>query len=487
MINDIDYKGNKLVLRKSESVDKNIFDVDSLTLIIGKNGSGKTQLLKSIAENLTNNQNISFASDSKINFASGDESERKQWGCLYFSPVPFRAKFERRNRFSESSGTLIPRVKMFDILEYEDIIKRLGISLKVSAFSPLKIRVIIHTLIDVIMSKGDFNNDKSLSALINLFDFGSLVEFNNQSKDTSIGISIQRRRLAQPLVAEIISWLHGNFKKSEMLSFFIYFYNRQRGSQTAWSKYVLESFIKYFTPTNELLKEHSEEYLSHLEEIRKIAIFLEVKDDKGDVDIEDDELNVILSLPGDESILDDFQVGDYFKVHFNRMSSGQQAIVSQFVSIANSLKRLAKYKVKKALILIDEGDAYLHLEWQRMYISILNDFLCRLKKEVGMDSLQVILATHSPLLATDVPKEFVYNLDKGDAEKQAFSSPMHILLSESFGAKNIGEFASESINTAIRNLYDGRVTIKDISVIDAIDNSVMKKEIYRIFSKVIPK
>ncbi|EFT3406590.1 ATP-binding protein, partial [Salmonella enterica] len=97
----------------------------------------------------------------------------------------------------------------------------------------------------------------------------------------------------------------------------------------------------------------------------------------------------------------------------------------------------------------------------------------------NLSFLQLILATHSPLLATDIPKKFICPMDKEDATS-GFASPIHLLLNESFGTKTIGEFASQRINKTVKNIKENNISEKDLLVIKSIDNDILEREIMKL-------
>ncbi|HCD9054574.1 TPA: ATP-binding protein, partial [Klebsiella quasipneumoniae] len=127
-----------------------------------------------------------------------------------------------------------------------------------------------------------------------------------------------------------------------------------------------------------------------------------------------------------------------------------------------------------------EGDAFLHMEWQRKYISSLNKMLGSLKVSLGIEHLQLILATHSPLLATDVPKDFISRLPVENNTLSGFASPLYILLNESFGTKTIGEFATNKIEKVISKIPENTLTEEDYYIIENIDNPLIKNELERL-------
>ncbi len=172
------------------------------------------------------------------------------------------------------------------------------------------------------------------------------------------------------------------------------------------------------------------------------------------------------------------------------MSSGQWAIINQVISIYEAIKQLATKpdKAAKILVLIDEGDAFLHLAWQRKYIWQVNNFLAACKTEFSIPCLQLIIASHSPLLTSDVPKEFICQLqlpETGRAQvpqedQPSFAAPLNAILNICFDASTIGEFATRRINSTIENIKHKQISPRDKYLISIIDDPIIKRELVRM-------
>lgn len=168
---------------------------------------------------------------------------------------------------------------------------------------------------------------------------------------------------------------------------------------------------------------------------------------------------------------------DFLSFSWN-LSSGEMAMLnlySRFFSIVNSKtkNRGADYYLpidanserlaENALILIDEADMLFHPEWQQKYINSLLPFL----KDIYPDTyLQIIIATHSPIMLSDIPKQNVLYLhsEKVDDEKWKYSVDDSSDHAETFGANifrlfndafflekgAIGAFAEEKIKELLK-------------------------------------
>ena len=126
------------------------------------------------------------------------------------------------------------------------------------------------------------------------------------------------------------------------------------------------------------------------------------------------------------------------------LSSGQEAFLFQFAQFYNILKNGNNIK-RDIIILIDEGETTMHPDWQKQYIKWYIDFFLKNFKD---NNFHLIFTTHSPFLLSDIPKENIVFLNGSLKEKQTFGANIHTLLSDSFFMKNglMGEFAKSKIN-----------------------------------------
>uniref|UniRef100_UPI0015C4FDD2 AAA family ATPase n=2 Tax=Paenibacillus TaxID=44249 RepID=UPI0015C4FDD2 len=78
-------------------------------------------------------------------------------------------------------------------------------------------------------------------------------------------------------------------------------------------------------------------------------------------------------------------------------SSGELSLFLRLVEIAHSVS-------ENSVLLIDEPETHLHPKWINGYINILKDII-----DVNC---HVIIATHAPLIVSDIPKENIILLKK---------------------------------------------------------------------------
>lgn len=119
-----------------------------------------------------------------------------------------------------------------------------------------------------------------------------------------------------------------------------------------------------------------------------------------------------------------------FSIEWAGISSGHKAYINLF---ANFYSIASKIKEDNVLICIDEGDLYFHPKWQTEFLFKLINILPKLLDK----KCQLFLTTHSPFLLSDLPKSnllFVQKNDRGNLEV----IPNEKILGETFGG-NIGE------------------------------------------------
>lgn len=121
------------------------------------------------------------------------------------------------------------------------------------------------------------------------------------------------------------------------------------------------------------------------------------------------------------------------------LSSGE----SQMLYFLGQLKACLTTSLSApAVILMDEIEVAFHPEWQRHLIDVLLDLFAQVANDnKSFRRPQVVLATHSPFLLSDVLNGKTLTLDNVKGEKlETFGANIHDLLSRSFFmGRNVGE------------------------------------------------
>ena len=138
-------------------------------------------------------------------------------------------------------------------------------------------------------------------------------------------------------------------------------------------------------------------------------------------------------------------------------SSGEKTIFFYLQKIDLMIDEILKNPDKPNILLFDEVELYLHPNWQKRILKIVIDFIeqNKLKKLI-----HIIITSHSPFILSDLPKENVIFLEKGEQkypfkDKQTFGANIHTLLSDGFFMDGglMGEFAKGKIEE-IKKFYE---------------------------------
>lgn len=143
---------------------------------------------------------------------------------------------------------------------------------------------------------------------------------------------------------------------------------------------------------------------------------------------------------------------------WSKLSSGMRAylnLYSQLYSVGEKIRGNSK----SVLICIDEGDLYLHPEWQKNF---LNDLIWFIPNVFESSKVQIILTSHSPFLISDLPKENVILLDENCHptrhlnEVSSFGANIHQLFTRQFflASGSIGEFAKRKITGLLNDIKE---------------------------------
>lgn len=161
---------------------------------------------------------------------------------------------------------------------------------------------------------------------------------------------------------------------------------------------------------------------------------------------------------------------------WHSLSAGQEAILNQFMELYEGLKHVQKANL---LINIDEGELYLHPEWQRQYLDLLISFLeYFIEKSDVIESSQLLVTSHSPFIASDIPQfnlVFLYREESSDGNERSkvkvissqehqatFGGNIFDLYKDSFFIKDFfGVFASNWIKEAFKKANGEQSKLSD--------------------------
>ena len=145
------------------------------------------------------------------------------------------------------------------------------------------------------------------------------------------------------------------------------------------------------------------------------------------------------------------------------LSSGEMALLNMYSRlyyvIKQRIKKSENILIENILIFIDEVDMLLHPEWQRKYIKSVLAFF---KKTFPDIYFQIVIATHSPIMLSDIPKQNVLFLKKEDDGIikdngcNTFASNIFQLFREGFfiGDTGIGVYAEQKLKEIVDHIHN---------------------------------
>lgn len=196
-----------------------------------------------------------------------------------------------------------------------------------------------------------------------------------------------------------------------------------------------------------------------------------------------DQYTIPLKRVLESEILEDFiwmQEVDYLDVDTG-FSDGQWSILKLFANIYREIEDHYKDE-EEILIILDEGDMGFHPEWQRKYLNMLIEFFNTVWGEEKR--INLILASHSPFIASDLPTENVIFLGSKDEvekakEMKTFGANIHELYKDSFFMKStMGEFALGKIRGVINDLNEYSCLKRSSGEIDEKVKKLTEKTVF---------
>ncbi len=197
---------------------------------------------------------------------------------------------------------------------------------------------------------------------------------------------------------------------------------------------------------------------------------------------------------------------DYISIEPLNYSTGELAFLNICSRIRDSAITISKTfdkhplahhtKTSSIMLILDEGETYLHPQWQKKLLKFLLEYLPTLFKR---KAIQVILTSHSPLFISDLPKENIVFLKRQDGRSiiadmsehsETFAANIHTLYSDSFFIQDglMGEFAKDKISyiaqrlTSPEKLSDADA-LSITKTIDIIGEPLIKQKLQELYYK----
>ncbi|MGP2655646.1 AAA family ATPase [Malaciobacter sp. WC5094] len=233
-------------------------------------------------------------------------------------------------------------------------------------------------------------------------------------------------------------------------------------------------------------------YLKILKETNSLNIFsIDKEYERINININylnDNNIKLLTQIPTD--ILKLKIYSDNFD--YDDLSNGEKSALRIRFYIERAIQNS---KRDNYFILLDEADNELHPQWQKKLIKYLYDIFKNRR-----ETFHFILTSHSPFILSDLPKENIIFLENGKQEypfkdnQQTFGANIHTLLSHGFFMEDglMGEYAKEKINEVIEILKKDTLSSNEIKtckdIISIIGEPILQKTLQsQLDMKLYPK
>lgn len=287
-----------------------------------------------------------------------------------------------------------------------------------------------------------------------------------------------------------------------------------------WSEEDFKNVFDYQKDVFKILSDEATKNIFHASEnisfTQSIIDFIDVANEVSEeyfIDKETISLNIKLETPP-QAIQKMCEVYDEFYFSANEhsynnlinvvslkiegISDGQLSLIDLMSNIGATLDKMGKYREieDNVLLIFDEPGQYFHPEWLRLLFKQIIQYL---EVKYAKYRFSILVATHSPLLISDIPGEYitkVYSENDGTLRTQrgtsGYGDNIYNILKDSFFLNaSIGEFARDKIESLFRKIsqitYANEIKKENVDKINDEINLVADINIHRALEKELWK
>ena len=511
---EITFENGRLTINKKEtenniknfySINETIVNIDSVNLLIGKNGSGKTTILR-LLTSIPETYDGTFFSYEEIDLSKSCcvDSSKLDYFIIYKDFENEKGeKFiieKRSNEYNDNKDSdKIYNMGMARFYLFDDgdedfpyfVANRYG-RLNSSIKYQSKEKVYTYLNNQNKLNKKNFENAIMIMSIKKdgyiryqrdgVIIYDKIIEELKKNNNKSFPISILHKINQEDSIESIILKNYCN-----ILFFIDIYYNRdeeltkdyiKRKKEDIINNYSLKEYMDYWIENSNFKNMRKKFYKKIIEISEKISSLIKNKNLIKITNNEDDELlQFYINDKYDENVkkflelYDNFIILEYgvykrlkeisgenitevISINEEGLSDGEKIKLQYFSSIYGILKGTFKHK-KYVTFLFDEVETYLHPEWSRRFLYELIEELGRYKGK----KFKLIFATHSPFLIADVlAKDCIYLSKDENGKIQAeikedvktFGANIIDLFKDTmFLESTFGKFATEKIKGVI--------------------------------------
>ena len=477
---------NKTII-KLDFFGKNISNINA---IIGKNGSGKSNLLLNIFDNFQSNDikynlrntnvvaiikdkeklEIYYNDESKNNFSGINGAKvhkynknnsqtlsylKKQLRTLYYTSI-----FQEKSPFSLNSYNNLSLYKDYrknktqteitnNNIKFIGYFNNRGFTCK-EICVPKTVTISPKTKYDFLQRKIDNINSIELNLIESVKnilknEYNPSIALHNFENEIGAISSIEMLSI---LLDKIIEKIEDIYKKN--------------GNDLIYDMKDIYNFDKH--PTYDSSEKQSVERVLY-NYLTNVKLFIEkyFKYIRGTHNLDDENLIKAIELynytfiPSSNISNPEKDKNEWLEFKYEpELSTGEEHMLSMYGRFYEYFKKI--HTKDNYIILLDEPDIFMHPEWQRRFIKSISTFFNEVLEFKNEPKFHIIISSHSPFIASDLPKENVIMLDKSEEGKckvvktpiKTFGANIFNLYSEAFFLDStFGEFAKNKIREVV--------------------------------------
>lgn len=410
----------------------------NVTIIVGNNGAGKSQILQALLDNLSNV--IGY-------ILNGKKEQKKEEDWVFFDNI---------------TGHIVPELSIRNNSNYTQIDTEILFGNQnsfVNVYSERK-GVNINNGSNVKISNNLFENlqyflNKLMSHTIDKTNFPILAFYGTTRNIEKVKIDEYSDKNSHQI---LLGYLAYGRAESEYKRFFRWFRENEdleNENKKNLSNKILELIDSNNTNQIDYIKDVITEFKGN-KKLQCVCQAIELFTDFENIHIErQDAPKMFVEKDGE-------------KLDVNQLSQGEKSLLALVGDIARRLAilnpSLDNPLQGEGVVLIDEVDLHLHPKWQQNLIDKLTK---------TFPNVQFILTTHSPHIVSDNPDVLVYILDNGELRpyNNAYGEDVNTLLNGVFG---VSEFTPEIAEqfTEVRRAISHKELDRAENIIQELSNKL---------------
>ena len=515
-----DFETNELKIDKNPDYIESFYgeSIYNISPIVGINGTGKTTILNIISsyspykyEQDPDNQylslfelgkqedqvrfNISPTNLSVKNLPAGGTFYRKQDGSFNCNPEYYEGdkNILYVNLQSKGGGTI----------GYRTALNPKGLAMFIHSYLLLSDRNIISSVLSCSLEINDYSlKDYTNSILRGINAIGFLI-YKSIYNVFYEEVEFIKKFLSEPLLSKCKKYLEENVSNHEDSGFNLLL---------EIVKELDKNEVK--DETRKIIKEYVESIIAI------VIIFIEIRENGSLVDSSSSSIllkyannnrslfeklnDKLLRYTKSKKLVDKFcydlneNSNNYDLINETpnyHMSTGEGNVIEIFSQLYTYLS-MHEESSEDIILLVDELESGMHLEWSRRLIQILIDNLSEIFEDEGKGrKIQLIFTTHSPYMLSDIKPGNVIMIEKnqetgyseGKVLQNTFAKNIQEIMKENLIDNIYGDFALAKINSMIERLnekeeYEGNEEelLKEIHL---ISEPILRNKLLEMYDK----